>query len=72
MLYSVMLLGTFTVVEAVESAYEVACDTAYAVECHIVVVLTASAARTLIAYDACVSAARVTVNRMVDSAVADA
>ena len=71
MFYAVMLLGTFTIIEAVKSTYEVAGYTTDTVKCNVVRVLLASAAGTYMADDTCVSAARVAVNGVVDSSVAD-
>ena len=72
MLYTVVLFRTLAVVDTDESTNEIAGDTAYPVECNVVAVFLTSAVRAGLADDTCVSAAWVTVNRVVDSAVADA
>ncbi len=70
MLYTVMLLSTLSVIETVKSTYKITCDTAYPVESDIVGMFLSAAAWTSLADNSCVSAAGVTVNRMVDSTVA--
>ena len=70
MLYTVMLFSTLAVIETVKSTYEVTCDTTDPVESNIVGVLFSAAAGTSLADNTCVSAAGITVNRVVDSTIA--
>ena len=72
MLNAVVLLCTLAVVESVECSYKVACDSANPVKSNIVCMLFSSAARAGISDNACVSTARVAVNRVVDRTVAHA
>ena len=64
-----MLLRTLTVIEAVESTYKITCYTADSVESNIVVVFTSAAAGAGFSDNSGISAAWVTVDGMVDSAV---
>ena len=70
MLYTVVLLSTLSVIETVKSTNEVTCDTAYPVKCDIVGMFLSAAARTSFTDNSRISAAGVTVNRVVYSTVA--
>ena len=72
MLYTVMLLGTFTVVEAVKSTNKITCNTTYPVESDIVGVFFSAAAWAGLADDTCISAAWVAVNRVIYCTIANA
>ena len=71
MLYSVMFFGALGVVPLIHRAYEVAGDTSDPFESYVSVCLGSSALRTHIIDYAGISAARVTVYRMVYRTVAD-
>ena len=68
--YSVLNLGSFSVIEPVERAYKVSGYSSDTLEAYLMFFLGTSALRTYISYDTRISAARVTVNRVVDRAVA--
>lgn len=70
MLYSVVFLGSLGVIKAVKRSDKVSCNTADPVKCYRIGMFLSAAAGTRIADDSGISAARITVNRMIDSSVA--
>ncbi len=66
MLYSVVFFGAFAVVPLIHGSYQIACDPSDPLETYVSISLGSSALRTNVIDDTGVSAARVTVNGMVD------
>ena len=71
MFHSVMLFGSLCIVESVKSANQIASDSSYSFK-WVVVFFFSSAVRALIANNAVIPTFWVSVNRVVDCAVANA